>query len=95
MTGVQTCALPISPSIIDIDNDGDTGVHNDGIGDDGITDLVPEDAEAKLGDSYQTAAKIWAHIFLVRTIEKRMECTHLCCYASYKAVPDIGYNNGW
>ena len=66
------------PSIIDIDSEGDTGIHDDGIGDDGVTDLVPEDAEAELGDSYQTAAKMWAHIFLVRTIEKRMEHTHLC-----------------
>ena len=70
------------PSIIDIDNDGDTGVHNDGIGDDGVTDPVPEDAEAELGDSYQTAVKMRAHIFLVRMIEKRMECTHLCILQS-------------
>ena len=80
------------PSIIDIDSDGDTGVHDDGIGDNGVTDLVPEDAEAELGDSYQTAAKMQAHIFLVRTIEKEWNAP---IYAFYEAVPNIDYNNGW
>ena len=82
-------------SIIDIDSNGDTGIHNDGFRDNGVTDPVPEDAEAELGDSYQTAVKMQAHIFLVRTIEKRMEHTCLCilrsspkyCLQQWTAIP--------
>ena len=38
------------PNIIDVDTNRDSGIHNDGPGDDGATEPVPEDEQAELGD---------------------------------------------
>ena len=81
------------PSIIDVDTDRDSGIHNNGPGDNGATEPVPEDEQAELGDleSYLDSCENAGSFFWSERLKNDWNAP---IYAFFEAVPNVEYHDG-